>query len=61
MVGVQPGDIRWANQAVCIPVPGLGRKSLKLGKTMLVVKAEDLDTTDLPEASPLPTEVTRYP
>ena len=59
MIDLRPGDVMWAGKGVCILVPGLERKSVKLGRTLLVARSEDLDTEEVAEPIELPTEVTK--
>ena len=50
MLGVIPGDLVQTEEAICISIPVLGRKSAKLGPTTLVAREADLDVTNLPSA-----------
>ena len=59
--GVLPGDLVQTREAICISIPALGRKSVKLGPTTLISREADLDMTNLQEARNLPEEITKYP
>ena len=61
MQGVLPGDLVQTREAICISIPALGRKSVKLGPTNLITREGDLDMTNLPSARSLPEEITNHP
>ena len=56
--GVEVGDVRWLFQAICINVPGW-RKTVKPGRSELVVTVKDLGMSGLPEAIELPDQATQ--
>ena len=59
--GVIPGDLVQTEEAICISIPGLGRKSAKLGPTTLVAREADLDVTNITSDRILPEQVTNHP
>ena len=60
MQGVLPGDLVQTEEAICISISALGRKSVKLGPTTLVAREADLDVTNLPSARILPEEIANH-